>query len=90
MKLRVWHMPQVGVKDCTFKVDVKNVDEAVLILNTLWNYDTFQFEKRLKPDYSNVSGLEYWDEDDKEWREYYDKYGDDICAIIKEKEEKEK
>ena len=86
IKMRIWHMPQVGVKNCTFKVDVKNTDEAALLLNTLWDYDNFQFEKRLKPDFSNTSGLEYWDDEDQEWQEYYDD-GIDINEIINEREE---
>ena len=87
MKLRIWHMPQIGVKDCTFNVNVKNVDEAAKLLNTLWDYDNFQFEKRLKPDFSNASGLEYFDKEDKEWQEYYDEEGNDIGQIIEAKEE---
>lgn len=92
MKLRVWHMPQVPAREDAdiFRVDVKTVDEAALILNTLWNYDNFQFERKIKPDFSNASGLEYWNEDNKEWQEYYDEFGNDICQIIKEKEEKKK
>lgn len=92
MKLRIWHIPQVPAKGDAdiFRVDVKTTDEAVLILRVLWKYDIFQFDRKIKPDFSNASGLEYWDKDDKEWQEYYDKYGNDICQIIEEKEESKK
>lgn len=84
-KLRVWHIPQVPSND-PFRVEVKNIDEAVLILKTLWDYDSYQFVHNIKPDYSNASGLEYWDEDDKQWEEYYNEEGNDIDSIIKERE----
>ena len=57
--LRVWHIPQMPMKP--FHVEVATVDEAKKILNTLWDYDTFQFENKVKPDYSNASGLEVFE-----------------------------
>lgn len=66
--LRVWHIPQVPMKG--FKVKVKNVEEAKLVLNTLADYDTFQFENKIKPDYSNSQGLEVFE--NGEWIEWHD------------------
>ena len=54
--LRVWHIPQVPMN--SFKVEVENVKEAIKILNVLADYDIFQFKNKVKPDYSNASGLE--------------------------------
>lgn len=77
LKLRVWHNCQVGaVKN--FYVSVDNIEEAWRILNTLWDYDIFQYENRIKPDYCSVSGLEYFDEEEQEWCEWYDDDGYDI------------
>lgn len=73
MKLRVWHCPQVPMKP--FYVYVDNVDEAWKLANILANYDTFQYENNIKPDYSNMSGLEYYDEEQKEWLEWEDEDG---------------
>jgi hypothetical protein len=87
IKLRVWHIPQVPSNN-PFRVEVKNIDEAVLILKTLWNYDSYQFVYNIKPDYSNASGLEYFDKDTRKWEEYYDEEDNDIDAIIKEREVK--
>ena len=89
MKLRVWHIAQVPAetdKDI-FRVEVKNVSEAKLILNTLWNYDNFQFERKIKPDFSNVSGLEYFNEETNEWEEYEDETGDDIIILLDKEED---
>jgi len=51
-----------------FYVDVKDLEQAVLILETLAEYDAFEYEMNVKPDYSNVSGLEIWE--DGEWLEW--------------------
>lgn len=34
--------------------------EAVKIMDVLAAYDQFQFEHRIKPDYSNAGGLRVW------------------------------
>jgi hypothetical protein len=70
MKLRVWWVPQVP--GTAFYVTVNSVEEAILITNTLANYDLFQFENRIKPDYCNAGGLQCWDEEGNEWTDWYD------------------
>lgn len=69
-KLRVWWVPQVPMK--SFLVDVKTLEEADLLLTTLADYDIFQFENNVKPDYSNVGGLMYFDEVEKDWFDWED------------------
>jgi hypothetical protein len=44
--------------------------EAVKIMDVLGEYDTFQYENNIKPDYSNVGGLEIYE--DGEWVEWGD------------------
>lgn len=56
--LRVWWIPQVPMK--SFYVAVKDLDEARLILKTLADYDLFQWRNKVKPDYSNVGGLQIY------------------------------
>lgn len=75
-KLRVWHIPQIPMKP--FYVSVESPEEAMKILEVLWDYDLFQYENRIKPDYANTSGLEYFDEEENEWFEWYDEDGFDI------------
>jgi hypothetical protein len=60
-QLKVWWIPQVPMKP--FEVFVDDLKQAKLLLNTLANYDIFQFENKVKPDYSNMGGLVIWDED---------------------------
>lgn len=73
-QLRVWWIPQVPGK--SFTVDVVNILEAKLLLKALADYDIFQFENRIKPDYCNAGGLKTWD--GKEWEDWYDEDGNDI------------
>jgi len=86
--LRAWWIPQIPMK--AFHVAVKNVDEAQLILRTLADYDIFQFENNIKPDYCNVGGLEVFVKDDGEgkpgWVEWYDdETGDNIDDLMRAK-----
>jgi hypothetical protein len=49
-----------------FHVDVESVEEGAKILSVLAEYDSFQYETGVKPDYSNAGGLSMFDPDDKE------------------------
>jgi hypothetical protein len=69
-KLRVWWMPQFGIENL-FYVPVANLLEAKLLLDTLANYDIFQFDNRIKGDYCNAGGLQVWNEDDNNWEEWF-------------------
>lgn len=62
--LQVWWIPQVPMK--AFTVNVGSLDEGVKIMDVLADYDKFQFENNIKPDYCNAGGitvLEIIDED---------------------------
>jgi hypothetical protein len=79
MKLQVWWVPQMPMK--AFTVDVASVAEGVKLLNTLAKYDLFQYENKVKPDYSNAGGLNVWDAESREWTSWYDeKTGEDDPA----------
>jgi hypothetical protein len=82
--LRVWWIPQIPGKP--FHVEVVNLAEAKKIMEVLANYDIFQFENRIKPDYSNVGGLECFRQhgapvpadDLPDWCEWESEDGDNI------------
>lgn len=83
--LRVWWIPQIPGEP--FHVDVASPAEAKKIMDVLANYDIFQFENRIKPDYCNAGGLEcyrqdgMWEEGDSEdWCEWESDDGDNIDA----------
>ena len=74
--LKVWWIPQVPMK--SFYIDVSTVAEGVKIMDILADYDLFQFENRIKPDYSNAGGINMFDPTDTEdgpdgsWVSWYD------------------
>ena len=73
--LQVWWIPQVPMK--AFCVPVDTVAIGVKIMEVLADYDCFQFEHGVKPDYCNAGGLQRWCEDsDGEgtpgWADWYD------------------
>ena len=72
--LRVWWIPQVPGKP--FRVSVPDLVSAKLLLETLANYDLWQYEHNIKPDYCNAGGLEILE--DGEWSDWYSEDGDDI------------
>lgn len=76
--LRVWWIPQVPGK--RFFVYVDDLEQAKLVMNVLADYDQFQFQNHIKPDYTNAGGVEMWDDDDGSgepgWCDWYSEDGD--------------
>lgn len=54
-ELYVWWIPQVPMK--SFDYEVPNIEAGKMLLDVLAKYDAFQFDNRVKPDYSNAGGL---------------------------------
>lgn len=75
-QLKVWWIPQIPMK--SFEVLVGTKEEAILLLNTLANYDIFQFENKIKPDYCNAGGLVIWEEKEQDWVDWEDGEGNNI------------
>ena len=82
LQLQVWWIPQIPMK--AFRVPVRTFREAKLLLDTLAQYDIFQFENKVKPDYSNTGGLQWFDKDDEydgpegSWVDWENEEGDPI------------
>lgn len=70
MKLQVCWYPQVPCEP--FEIPVDSVEQGVFVMDTLANYDIFQYENNIKPDYSNAGILVEWDEKDHEWVDWCD------------------
>ena len=76
--LKVWWIPQVPMT--SFNIDVENIVEAKLLLETLADYDIFQYENKVKPDYSNMGGVMVYD-----GQEWVDLYLNDLLLVVKNK-----
>ena len=84
--LRVWWIPQVPMK--AFRANVRDLREARLLIDTLADYDNFQFENGVRPDFANVGGLEVFDEESRDWIDWYHpETGDDFVGYIAENPE---
>lgn len=66
IQIKVWWIPQLPMKP--FEVIVSSFTIAHVLLNTLANYDLFQFENRIKPDYSNMGGVQVFK--DGQWEDF--------------------
>lgn len=69
-KLRICHYPQIPCEP--FFVEVKDLHEAKKIYNILADYDLFQYDNNIKPDYSNMTTLEEYSEEEKQWCDWCD------------------
>lgn len=77
--LSVWWIPQVPMD--SFNVPVTDIEQALFVMETLAEYDRFQFENRVKGDYCNAGGLNVWDAARGEWCEWEDEDGNQIDDI---------
>lgn len=79
--LRIWWIPQIGIRN-QFHVPVTDTMQARLIYDTLAQYDIFQFDNKIKPDYCNTGGLEIFE--DGEWVEWCDpETGENIDEVMR-------
>ena len=91
-KLRVWWIPQIPMG--AFYITVERIEEGKKILDILAAYDAFQLQNNVKPDYTNVGGLQMWDEEEQEWNDWYletdDDYFEDVDDYCEQCERAEK
>ena len=87
-RLKVWWIPQVPMKP--FEVLLDSFVAAKVLLESLANYDLFQLEQRIKPDYCNTGGLCIWDDgldadgDGSKWTDWESEEGDTFDDVTLE------
>jgi hypothetical protein len=77
--LSVWWVPQVPMQ--AFRVPVASVAMGVKLLEVLADYDSFEFENNVKPDYCNAGGLMQFDADIADWRDWEGDLGEDFDEV---------
>jgi hypothetical protein len=76
--LLVWYIPQVPMKAFERFLPLRGRDpeealrEAVLIQDTIIEFSAFEFENRVKPDYSDATGIARWEGDGAGGMDWYD------------------
>lgn len=83
-EFRVWWIPQIPMKP--FTVDIGSIEEGRKICEVLADYDLFQFENKVKPDYCNSGGIEFKFDPltDGEWHSFPDEDDDEAEDIMAE------
>lgn len=74
--LSVWWIPQVPMK--AFRVAIETVREGEKILEVLADYDKFQFDNNVKPDYCNAGGINRWESDGEGGFDWFDLHEEDM------------
>lgn len=68
--LKVWYIPQVPMPH--FSVPAESLREAVKLLDAITSFSAFEFENRVKPDYSDAGGISRWESDGEGGYDWYD------------------
>lgn len=86
-KYRVCHIPMIPGE--SFDVEVKSIEEAKKVMDILGDYDLFLEEQRIRGDYSNVTFLEEYSEEEQDWVSWIDDDTgiDDVNEYLDEKGE---
>lgn len=69
-KFKVSWIPQIPGE--AFVVEDVSLPEAVRLMNILADYDQFQYDQCIKPDYANVGWISGFDTEDNEWYDLED------------------
>ena len=83
-KLRIIHIPQIGLNGKMFTFPVSSIEEAKKMILLIDVYDIYQYEKHIKPDFCNMTDLEVWNEAENEWETWYDEDGNTIGEAMEE------
>lgn len=69
-KYKLWHIPQIPGQPIV--IEFEYVADAVMVSDILADYDQFQLDTNIKPDYSNASGIMVWNEEDGSYEDVDD------------------
>ena len=80
--MRVWWIPQIPGEP--FLVPVPDLAAGRLVCDTLADYDNFQLEQNVKPDFSNAGGIQMLEDvgEGLEWVDAFDDQGNDAWPEV--------
>lgn len=64
-------MVDATIRQGNFLCSGRTVEEGKKVMDILAAYEAFQLQNIVKPDYVNAGGIEMWNEEDKEWNDWY-------------------
>ena len=74
--LRVYYIPQIPMRG--FEYDVPDLKSAVMVLDALSRFSLFEFENRVKPDYSDAGGVQRYEDDGEGGHDWFDVDDDEL------------
>lgn len=86
--LKVWYVPQVPMQPYERILPHHDGDEekelalAAILLDTIISFSSFEFENRVKPDYSDMGGIERWEGDGEGGRDWYEVEDEEWEALL--------
>ena len=75
MKLRIYYII-LGTE--TYYKEVHTPEEAKIMIDAIADFVNFKVDEGIFPEHCSAAGLEYYDEEEKEWFTWYDEDGYDF------------
>ena len=69
-RFKIFYIPQVPMH--AFEREYEDFETAKEVLNAIINFSIFEFDNNVKPDYSDVAGISYWEEAEQDWEDIDD------------------
>ena len=69
-RFKIFYIPQVPMP--AFEREYEDFETAKEVLNAIINFSIFEFDNNVKPDYSDVAGISFWEEAEQDWEDIDD------------------
>lgn len=69
-RFKIFYIPQVPMP--AFEREYEDFETAKEVLNAIINFSFFEYDNNVKPDYSDVAGISYWEEAEQDWEDIDD------------------
>lgn len=69
-RFKIFYIPQVPMP--AFEREYEDFETAKEVLNAIINFSIFEYYNNVKPVYSDVAGISYWEEAEQDWEDIDD------------------